>query len=255
MIYCLSVHHTGTWTTIGWLTEHQGVGGFLQEAHVNEIMEKGAGAYLHEIGPIQIKPKFSPTMVYHEHARLEQRKPTPSGYLGPAWWEFRMAPSQMVLIATQPTVIPIRDPLASLVNYQKWAERDGRADGGNFNPIVHLDHWCALAGSYHSIKKFGHCKFLCWDLPRGQGELTRDLVLIAKDLGLENNSPSEKWGDGRVINSAGDYPLKLAYSEGDLGALRKGIANHGYDALTNREPLLRPFLEELGYKNLCWWSG
>ena len=235
--------------------DHQGVDGFLQEDNVNEIMEKGNAAFLHEIGPIQVKPKFSPLMVYHEHARMEGRKATASGYLGPAWWKYRLAPAQVILIATHPTVIPIRDPLASLVTYQKWAERDGRIDGGNFNPILHLDHWCALASTHAVVKRFGHCKFLCWDLPRGAGELVRDLVLVAKDLGLKNHSPSTKWGDGRVVNSAGEYPLKMAYSEGDLGALRKGIANEGYDALTNREALLRPFLEELGYKNLCWWSG
>ena len=63
MIYCLSVHHTGTWTAIGWLTAHEGVVGFLQEAHVNKILM--GGKMTHKIDEFHLEAEFHPLMVYH----------------------------------------------------------------------------------------------------------------------------------------------------------------------------------------------
>ncbi len=254
MIYCLSVHHTGTWTAISWLTQHDGVDGFLQEDHVSEVLADGE--VYHQVGDMMLKAEFDPKMVYHEHVRIEASKPTRSGYLPDLWWERSLAPVQMVLIGTHPTLIPMRDPLASLVTYQRWAERDGRIDGGNFSPRNQIDDWCALAVSWKILKRFGHCQFLCWDLLNGsREENTEHLLGIANNLGLGCLDPSIDFSDGRRLNSAGEYPLKMALERGDVAGLREGISEGGFDLLRSRERVLRPFLEQFGYEDLLWWSG
>ncbi len=250
MIYCLSVHHTGTWTAIRWLTSHKGVEGFLQEDHVSEVME-GDGEVVHQIEDFLLKGEFHPKMVYHEHVRIEAKKATISGYLPDLWWSRGLAPAQVVLIGTHPTLIPMRDPLASLVTYQRWAERDGRLDAKNFSPRNHINDWCALAVSHRILKRFGHCRFVCWDLLDGEID---PLFEVAENLGLEDRTPSIEFADGKVLNTAGEYPLKTAYAESNVDELRKGIDHEGFDLLRSRERLLRPFLEELGYRDLVWWS-
>jgi len=254
MIYCLSVHHTGTWTSIDWLTSHEDVEGFLTEANVNKILL--GGKMVHRIGDFEIRAEFNPLMVYHEHVRLEPVTITSEGFQTDQWWDRMLSPAQMVMVSTVPTLIPMRDPLASLITYQKWGERDGRIDGGHFSQREHLGHWCGLAASSKLFKLFGHCRFLCWDLLNGTQKQNQEHLLgISRDLGLTDPSPS---GDQshfqRVVNSAGDYPLKRAYLDGDVDLVRRGLSESAFDVLRERESLLRPFLEELGYSDLMWWS-
>lgn len=253
MIYCLSIHHTGTWTAIGWLTAHQGVVGFLQEVHVNKILL--GGKMTHKIDEFHLEAEFHPLMVYHEHVALEPPNFSDSGFRTDQWWDRMVQAHQMIMMATVPTLIPMRDPLASLITYQRWGERDGRIDGGNFSQREHINHWCGLAASHQNIKLFGHVRFLCWDLLNGTKEETEEYLLtISRHLGLKDRSPSTKWDGHSVINSVGDYPLKQAYFDGDVDAVRRGLSESAFDVLMERESLLRPFLEELGYKNLMWWT-
>lgn len=251
MIFCLSVHHTGTWTAISWLTQHDGVEGFVQEKHVAEVMADEE--IIHQIESFSLRAKFDPLMVYHEHVRLAELRPTRSGYLPDLWWDRGLAPAQMILIGTHPTLIPMRDPLASLVTYQKKAEREGKLD---FSLRRQVDDWCALAVSHRILKRFGHCRFVCWDLLNGsKDENVEHLLGIARDLGLEDVMPSADFGDGTVLNTAGEYPLKMAYMRGDKVSLMEGIDQGGFDLLRSRERVLRPFLEQFGYRDLLWWSG
>ncbi len=254
MIYCLSVHHTGTWSAIEWLTAHEDIKGFLQQAHVNKILM--GGKMIHKIDDFRLEAKFHPLMVYHEHVVLEGVKFTPAGFLPDQWWERMISASQTVMISTTPTLIPIRDPLASLITYQKWGERDGRIDGGDFSQREQINHWCGLAVSHRNLKLFGHCRFLCWDLLNGTPEETEEYLLdISRNLGLKDPSPSKDVSHfKRVVNSVGDYPLKQAYLNGDVDAVRRGLSESAFDVLMERESLLRPFLEELGYTDLMWWT-
>jgi len=100
MIYCVSVHHTGTWTAISWLTQHAEVEGFLQEDHVTRVMEGDEGEVVHKIESFEITASFHPMMVYHEHVRIEALKPTRSGYLPDLWWGRNLSPGQIVAITS-----------------------------------------------------------------------------------------------------------------------------------------------------------
>ena len=243
MIYCLSQHHTGTWTSLSWLNSHRDVEGFIQEAHAHETL--AGGEVVHEVESGLYTEKFHPRMVYHEHIIRDPRSD-----------QARISAGQMIMLATTATLIPMRDPLASLVTYQEWADRDGRSSsiGVRFSPRVFVDVWCCLAGSFETIKRFGHVRFVCWDLLDREA-MSEYLLGVETDLGLKDRRPAKRWRRKRIVdNTNGDYRLKDAYLAGAANVLRKGIAENGYNYLVSKGLQLRPFLEELGYRNLGWWS-
>lgn len=244
LIYCLSQHHTATWTSLSWLNAHRDVEGFLLEPHAFEVLS-GAEDIIHPMESGTYPEKFHPKMVYHEHIARDPRSDL-----------LQIDASQMVMLATTATLIPIRDPLASLVTYQQWGDRDGRSSdvGARFSPRVFVDTWCCLAGSFETIKRFGHVRFVCWDLLDREA-MSEYLLGVETDLGLKDRRPAKRWRRQQIVdNTSGDYPLKDAYLAGAANVLRKGIAENGYNYLVSKGLQLRPFLEELGYQDLRWWS-
>lgn len=246
MIFCLSQQHTGTWSSLSWLNGHQEVQGFIQDRYVYQALN--GEKIVHKVESGTYAERFHPDMVYHAHIETERSEEEN---------EIRINRMQMMLLATHATLIPMRDPLASLVTYQKWGERDGLGDGDEeFSPRSHVDGFCAIAGSFKTIRRFAHCRFLCWDLlPDDRGKRLIHLLDVAKDLGLRDSVPSLDWSDGRIDNTAGEYPLKTAYKQMNLGDLSDGISEGGFEYLEGKEAVLRPFLEELGYRDLLWWRG
>lgn len=250
MILCFSQHHTGTWTSLSWLNSHQDIKGFLLEPHVNEVLG-GAEDIVHPMESGTYPEKFHPMLVYHEHLKAEYADATGD--------RFRLCPAQMVMMATHATLIPIRDPLAALVTYQRFAEQNGGIDLGGglnpgFSPRAHVNTWCALAASFDTMMRFAHIRFVCWDrLPRE--EMAVYLEGVARDLGLKDRRPAKAWAQHEIRdNASGEYPLKAAYLAQSSNRLRKGIAENGYNYLVSKGLQLRPFLEALGYRNLQWWS-
>jgi len=54
-------------------------------------------------------------------------------------------------------------------------------------------------------------------------------------------------------NYAGGHPLRQAYDNRDLHYIAVYLRDN-LGALIGMEPILRPPLEKLGYKNLMWWD-
>lgn len=182
--------------------------------------------------------KFDPSMVYHEHIRPDH------------WFQDEMSRTQIVMAATNPTVIPIRDPLLSLISYQNRAEIHAKVGTDGFLPVDHvIDRWVILAEKFELLRQYAHIQFLCWDL---LGENGSDrLWEVTKSLGLKDQGPC-LLGQAMVNNSMGDYPLKKAYQKRHTQTMRSCL--DGFHRLVNKEKILRPFLECLGYTNLMWWS-
>ena len=121
MIFCLSNIHTATWTTLAWLVLHKEVNGLMLSTHVYDVLKgKESPAHRQESGTYH--QKFDPSMVYHEHVRPDHLFPD------------QMSRTQMVLATTNPTVIPVRDPLLSLISYQNRAVIHGKTGGEGFLP-------------------------------------------------------------------------------------------------------------------------
>ena len=252
MIYCLSQHHTGTWSTLAWILKHQGVDGFLTSAHLFDILEPSepdqeSGVYpVHPMESGELVEKFDPKLVFQEHMKLDPTKVN------------RIDRSQVLMCLMNPTVIPVRDPLASLISYQVRAETDGRTPANGFAPRSHVDVWVALAQTWKTIlKDFGHVRFMPWDL-LGKGdrfEVAEKLFGISTDLGLYDGKPSLTCARNMIHNNdLGSYPLKEQYQEGSLETIREGVSEGAVNLLISKQKLIRPFLEFLGYADLMWWT-
>lgn len=244
MIFCLSQHHTGTWTTLDWIQRHQEIGGLITGAHLFDAIERRGGDMMFTVLDHPVPPRWDPTMVYHEHIETDGPEPT------------RINRTQVLIATVTPTVIPIRDPLASLVSYQNRIDNDQPSDLRNTRHFV--DRWVRLAETARSIfKDYGHIRFVCWDLigAMDRFEAFEYLAGISADLGLADVRPSLECAKSMIKNNdLGDYPLKTAYRSGDLDFIRANISGGGYDSLTENVAVLRPFLEGLGYRDLRWWS-
>lgn len=239
VIFCLSQIHSGTWSALAWLVRHQEVPGLLLSTGVYQIM---AGQ---EIDPIVMGPeiyteKLEPGIIYHEHIRPDYRFPS------------SMDRSQLMLAAMHPTLIPIRDPLASLISYHHRAEQSGQLHGPMYLPIDHICmRWVILA-----TQELERCQihFLPCDIHGGP--TSAELWWASQWLGLKDREPSR--GKFPHQNLSGDYALKEAYRAEDASFIEGVIDDAGqgkpYAFLKNREPQLRPFLEAIGYRNLIWWS-
>lgn len=250
MIYCLTQHHTGTWSTLAWVLKHRGVDGFLTREHLFDILEStGKDAEVIPVHPMEsgdLVEKFDPRLVFHEHIRLDPTKRN------------RIDGTQVMISLVTPTVIPIRDPLASLISYQSRAERAERTPENGFAPRSHVESWVALAQTWeHVLKKFAHVRFMPWDL-LGLGdrfEVAEKLFEISTALGLFDGNPSMTCAREMIHNNnLGTYPLKKAYQDGDLITIKDGVSQGAVNLLTSKQKLIRPFLEFLGYTDLMWWT-
>jgi len=251
MIYCLTQHHTGTWSTLAWILNHQNVKGFLTTEHIFDILEpsepfRSSGVYpVHPMESGELIEEFHPSMVYHEHMRLDAEKAE------------RIDRTQVLIASVTPTVIPIRDPLAALISYEMRAEKAGRTAEEGFAPLSHLDTWVALAETARmTLRNFAHIKFIPWDL-MGEDKLAtvRTLLITSRDLGLEGVDPSIDCAANLIHNNdGGHYILKEAYQDRDVGYIRENLHQGAFEYLCDMEDILRPFLEELGYSDLMWWS-
>ena len=183
-------------------------------------------------------------MVYHEHIETDGPEPT------------RINRTQVLIATMTRTVIPIRDPLLSLVSYQNRIDTGQSPD--NRDPAHFVDRWVRLAGTAMAIfKDYGHIQFVCWDLVSEMDRFGRYIYLrgIAENLGLVDDGPSAQCGV-KVIrnNDLGEYPLKTAYLEGDLDFISKNVDHGAVIELMQNTDVLRPWLEDLGYRDLRWWS-
>lgn len=203
----------------------------MLSTHVYDVFQgKPTVDQLQESG--SYRQHFSQSMVYHEHIRPDH------------WSDDQMCRTQLVMAMTNPTVIPIRDPLSSLISYQNRAEIHGKIGTDGFLPMEHvLDRWVMMAKVFDVLKRNVH--FICWDLINGDPD---ELCQIALALGITEG----QYLGATLNNSMGDYPLKKAYQDGDRETLSQQIV--GFGRLLDREAQLRPFLEELGYSDLMWWS-
>jgi len=232
--------------------DHQEIDGFLTSEHIFDILEpdlphQDDGVYpVHPMESGDLVEKFGPNLVFQEHLRLD---PTTRN---------RIDRTQVLIATVTPTVIPVRDPLASLISYQVRADEAGRISETGFAPRSHVEVWVSLAQTWEKIlKNFGHIQFMPWDL-LGLGdrfECAEKLVGISTDLGLRDALPSMRCAREIIHNNdLGPYPLKEAYQEEDLDTIREGVSGGAVNLLISKRGLIIPFLKSLGYSDLMWWS-
>jgi hypothetical protein len=142
-------------------------------------------------------------------------------------------------------VIPMRDPLASLIT---------RKARNPLDPMYeHIDAFEYVATSPHVSRSF--------IFPIDTPEFVESFD-YRFDQGLDLLKYCDLSPDGYVTdwarwnkpqNTIGKYPEKDAYNAGELAGATKGCVGE-FLYLKSKESVLRPFLEGLGYENLIWWG-
>jgi hypothetical protein len=262
-IFVLSVQHTGTWFVVDFLRDHPDVGFFSEYQHLLRnnprlyaAYEKCANSLRGPNGEFvwsKPRPESSDydarllggfvdatleSLTSGTRVLLQQHTQSPRRRLTGVCGGNMCARAFSKLFRT---VIPIRDPLLSLLSVYS---RDPKLRGANI-----VDDFEFVVESLSSS-----CFFLPVDLYSDFRNRSVLLERLLKFVGLSRTAHvyevAERW---TPKNTKGEYEMKRWYREGSLLKIA-GVIPKEVEYLKSRECVLRPFLESLGYEGLLWWS-
>jgi len=148
------------------------------------------------------------------------------------------------LMAFCPTVVPLRDPLLSLIT----RHQQGDSMDNLVIDVVGAWQWLALNKLnplYFPVdQKFGE-----WE----RHDLGCYMYADLRFEGFMQGDVHWPFSDWTPVNSQGDYPLKTAYYAGDFDRIKAEIGQPVH-YLQDIEGVLRPLLEREGYRELIWWT-
>ncbi len=144
-------------------------------------------------------------------------------------------------------IVPIRDPLLSQISAyaRKKLSGSNKFGGGAMNAIAERHISTLNKGMGRQLSSWG-----LW-----ANEIFKmNPFHVPLDLGVNHLRYGDIYfKDIGIHNTKGDYPLKQAYYDRDLSYIKSKL-NDNLEALISMEPILRPPLEKLGYKDLLWWG-
>lgn len=230
-----TLQSTGTWWVIDALRKHPEIGGL---AHTNNLMAIQNGWCLRDGwtgNPHNeaLAPDGKFTLLYEHYGAVQS----------PFYrWYPQSAQESMMLVV--PTLSPLRDPLVCMI--RAWHREP---------PLYPydwlLDAWINLANKGETLG----VKF--WRMePFDQQGFVNAIVRIGLSAGypqyhydwLSSLKPTE-----RINNTPGDCDLRIDYANRDAVALEKKLPAP-WRRLKELQPVLRPFLEKYGFKDLLWWN-
>ena len=257
-LLCLSAHHTGTWFVIDAIRNHPDVAVTLRELApflVDGPEDEGCRS-----GGLWIPGDESQVSLFHVHYAPRVGSligDYPTGTLLPnlKWILPTLAAG---MIAEWKTVIPMRDPVLSLLTMaSRHPERD---------PV-----WVPLA--FEELLALGeHANALLFPVDLLAGEFQRErlfprmesLTGLFHHCGFNISSEAvEQYMLGLVhgweppaYNVTPDSPLKQGYRRREPAALMglQQLFPRAMNELYGRRLALRAGLEQLGYRDLLWWE-
>jgi len=143
--------------------------------------------------------------------------------------------------ATFPTVVPVRDPMVAILS--------AHAKKGFKYQNEHI------VREFKYIARMKNTFFLPIDLEQSRHDKTIKLQRLLTHCGLDPEPyigrVADKW---RPVNSkSADSKFRKRYQdEGMTRQMKESVP--GVWSLLEAEPVIRPFLESLGYESLPWWS-
>lgn len=218
-IFLPTIQHTGTWFCINLLLQHSQVTSF------SELRDLKFGD-----GYTLIQTHFGDGETWHPN---DASKFIPFYVL-------------KELIDIYPSVIPVRDPLAALLT------RQTRCSDLQHSYII--EGFVALAELRENYNPF----ILPVDLI-GKKSFEERLSVLREFLaavGLPEEPYIKFWAASwPKINSVRGLGVELYdnYRNGDVKKIIKVIPEE-WAYLKGKESIIKPFLQELGYKNLLWWD-
>jgi len=240
VIFLPTVQNTGTWFMIETLLKHPDVKEFLE---VRFFTDKKIGFPF----PRNLKQSFSKnadTCVLQTHVH------NLSGHNHAADYFFG------ALLCALPTIIPIRDPLGSMITMrERGMKREKRVVYDRMsNRVVIWKNFIADIQRYRNFT--GSVCLMPLDLLRKQPVEQRQQAMrkMCSVVGLSRDAQFIKQASAwPMIHTLGTYDLKARYEAGRQRAMIQALGPV-WDELCGIEKQTRPFFESLGYKNLMWWK-
>lgn len=226
-IYMPTIQHTGTWTLIDVIAPHPEIKGFVQLRNLPQALGGGV-IRTHNIqggcSKLQEELVLGELNLLHSHV----------GDKG-------LNTVHVLLAALYPTVMPLRDPLAVAISKRKRFASHPKAEEMKPGDTFYIELWEAVI----DVWKRSSCFYVPLDTNCDKITLRNEMFawLKLKPIGHAF----------RHCNSVGDSELARRYEAGDVDYLRKILVSE-WASLRQAEEWLRPFLENVGYTNLLWWS-
>ena len=216
VIFLPTIQHTGTWFLIELLRNHTGVDYFIEE--------KELPVTKHRKGTVLLQIHFSTTEGWQEE----------------------------ILVACK-AIIPVRDPLLALISRQvRHPEKDhiGIIDG-----FLTLVEWYRKYGKKQiftfpidlAVTMSANERFQLIQSAIAFVDLVDDDIDWARQVHW-----AYKWPIINTIGTAGDVLLGF-YKTGVVTSIADTMPEE-YEYLKSKEGILKPFLQEIGYQNLPWWT-
>ncbi len=148
-----------------------------------------------------------------------------------------------------PMIVPMRDPLLALISTVV-------RNPGN-DPMHQVDQLLALGDCFIRMQHVYQPFFLPVDLLAKETGVKRYEALrdMQHHCGIKaevdyTRDVAKSW---EYVNSGGDYGLKRSYVEGDKKPIWAKLAAP-IGIMQSYEDKVRPMLENIGYRDLLWWS-
>jgi len=258
IIFLPTIQHTGTWFTMEALKVHPEVDSFI------EMHAMGLSTFKGSLHPSTLfeKESFSKDgyTIVHMHLPVWDRK-------SPLFSSSGGADSIMFvgMMCACPTILPVRDPLLSLITAVNRRTRSAV----NYDISYLVRVWCQTVRDFTLNNEVARPFYFPVDLLAAGSQAFRveSLTAMIGYVGLRSN-PDVAYSVGRFckdwpmvrqtlsaqqLEEGFEYESKQKYLEGDVDYFRKEM-NVEWARLRKTEPLLRPWLEHLGYRDLIWWS-
>lgn len=225
-----TLQSTGTWWVIDALRKHPEIGGL---SHVRNLMSLQNGWVLRDGwtgNPHNeaVAPEGQATLLYEHYS------PVPENF---GRW-LPQTPSEFMMTVV-PTLSPLRDPLLCMI--RAWHRE----------PPLYPYDWL-MDGWIHVAKRNHTLGVNFWRMEPFDMEGFRAVV---NAVGL---SCPEEWVAGldpntRINDTPGECDLRNDYREGAVDVLKRKLPKP-WRRLKEAVPVLRPFLEAHGFKDLLWWN-
>src|SRR3990167_3529199 len=228
ILFLPTVQHTGTWFLIEFLRAHPEVKHFV------------------ELQALRKNHSFIEDPVSGQKGLVPNQVNLIQGH-------FQLEFMHLILsfAAACPTVIPLRDPLASVLTAVNRKRTQGNVD---YSYIV--DRWVLMTTTVWLNRDFYKPLFVPLDLVERAGvEVKFELLgAVLGHMGLGYTKHAVRWADEWPYhNSRGEYPLKDLYLTRDATAIAHEVPGE-WEALRRAQYILRPMLEQMGYRDLLWWD-
>ena len=235
-----TIQNTGTWFLVEMLMKHPSVTEFMETRFFSILSKKPA---YHGVPQSFTKNQKGFSILQLHVDRYEKN---PNG----ARRHFA------TLMCTSPTVIPIRDPLGSILTMrERGLKREFRVVYDRMLNRVAI--WKEFVQNIPLLQKFtDQIYVLPLDVLGKQSRKVREATLMAmcQTIGLPLNTKylkeAARWP---MVHSLGTYAMKRYYKQSRQDQMMKALGPDVWKALCDIESDTRPFFEQLGYKNLMWW--